>query len=113
MAFALWHERLYEGRIMIMDLVKVLSEQYMKKELPEMNVGDTVRVLVLVKEGKLLLFRQSAIVPDDMDEMTAIQYSARSLFLMERTVFETGNMLYGLLNGQVTLEEIKSASAAQ
>ena len=48
-----------------------------------------------------------------MDEMAAIQYSARSLFLMERTVFETGNMLYGLLNGQVTLEEIKSASAAQ
>ncbi len=36
---------------MIMDLVKVLNEQYMKKELPEMNVGDTVRVLVLVKEG--------------------------------------------------------------
>ena len=34
-----------------MDLVKILSEQYMKKELPEMNVGDTVRVLVLVKEG--------------------------------------------------------------
>ena len=30
-----------------MDLVKILSEQYMKKELPEMNVGDTVRV----KEG--------------------------------------------------------------
>ena len=23
-----------------MDLVKILSEQYMKKELPEMNVGD-------------------------------------------------------------------------
>ena len=34
-----------------MDLVKVLSEKYMKSELPEMNVGDTVRVLVLVKEG--------------------------------------------------------------
>ena len=34
-----------------MDLVKVLSEQYMKSELPEMNVGDTVRVQVLVKEG--------------------------------------------------------------
>ena len=34
-----------------MDLVKILSEQYMKPELPEMNVGDTVRVLVLVKEG--------------------------------------------------------------
>ena len=48
---ALWHERLYEGRIINMDLVKVLSEQYMKPELPEMNVGDTVRVLVRVKEG--------------------------------------------------------------
>ena len=34
-----------------MDLVKILSEQYMKKELPAMNVGDTVRVQVLVKEG--------------------------------------------------------------
>ena len=35
-----------------MDLVKILSEQYMKKELPEMNVGDTVRVSSFcVKEG--------------------------------------------------------------
>ena len=34
-----------------MDLVKILSEQYMKSELPEMNVGDTVRVNVRVKEG--------------------------------------------------------------
>ena len=34
-----------------MDLVKILSEQYMKKELPEMNVGDTVRVFVKVVEG--------------------------------------------------------------
>ena len=34
-----------------MDLVKILSEQYIKEELPEMNVGDTVRVLVRVKEG--------------------------------------------------------------
>ena len=34
-----------------MDLVKALSEQYMKPELPEMNVGDTVRVLVKVVEG--------------------------------------------------------------
>ena len=34
-----------------MDLVKILSEQYMKKELPEMNVGDTVRVHVKIKEG--------------------------------------------------------------
>ena len=34
-----------------MDLVKALSEKYMKPELPEMNVGDTVRVLVKVVEG--------------------------------------------------------------
>jgi len=34
-----------------MDLVKTLSQQYMKSELPDMNVGDTVRVIVRVKEG--------------------------------------------------------------
>ena len=34
-----------------MDLVKTLSEQYMKPELPEMTVGDTVRVTVRVREG--------------------------------------------------------------
>ena len=34
-----------------MDLVKALSNQYLKEELPEMNVGDTVRVHVLIKEG--------------------------------------------------------------
>lgn len=36
-----------------MDLVKALTEKYMKPELPEMNVGDTVRVTVRVKEGKI------------------------------------------------------------
>ena len=34
-----------------MDLVKALTERYMKPELPSMNVGDTVRVVVKVKEG--------------------------------------------------------------
>lgn len=34
-----------------MDLVKALTSQYMKEELPEMNVGDTVRVHVKIKEG--------------------------------------------------------------
>ena len=34
-----------------MDLVKILSERYMKPELPEMNVGDTVRVLVRVTQA--------------------------------------------------------------
>ena len=34
-----------------MELVKALSNQYMKEELPEMRVGDTVRVHVRIKEG--------------------------------------------------------------
>ena len=34
-----------------MDLVKILSEQYMKHERPALNVGDTVRITVRVKEG--------------------------------------------------------------
>lgn len=34
-----------------MDLVKTLSDRYMKPELPTMNVGDTVKVSILVKEG--------------------------------------------------------------
>ena len=34
-----------------MDLVKALSSQYMKEALPEMRVGDTVRVHVRIKEG--------------------------------------------------------------
>ena len=34
-----------------MDLVKALSNQYMKEELPEVQVGDTVRVHVRIKEG--------------------------------------------------------------
>ena len=34
-----------------MDLMKALTSQYMKNELPEMNIGDTVRVHVKIKEG--------------------------------------------------------------
>ncbi|MCL2079694.1 MAG: 50S ribosomal protein L19 [Oscillospiraceae bacterium] len=34
-----------------MDLIKSLSEEYMKADLPPMNVGDTVRVTVRIKEG--------------------------------------------------------------
>jgi len=34
-----------------MDLIKSLTEEYMKPELPTMNVGDTVKVTVRVKEG--------------------------------------------------------------
>jgi len=34
-----------------MDLVKALAAQYMKPEIPEIAIGDTVRVHVRVKEG--------------------------------------------------------------
>ena len=34
-----------------MNLVDTLTQQYMKPELPTLNVGDTVRVTVRVKEG--------------------------------------------------------------
>ena len=34
-----------------MDLLKAIGGQYMKEELPYMNVGDTVRVHVKIKEG--------------------------------------------------------------
>jgi large subunit ribosomal protein L19 len=34
-----------------MDLIKALNQQYVKPELPQMNVGDTVRVHVKIKEG--------------------------------------------------------------
>ena len=34
-----------------MDLVKSLNSQYMKEQLPEAKVGDTVRVHVRIKEG--------------------------------------------------------------
>ena len=34
-----------------MDLMKALPSQYMKQELPEVQVGDTVRVHVKIKEG--------------------------------------------------------------
>ena len=34
-----------------MDLLNALTQPHLKKELPKHNVGDTVRVHVLIKEG--------------------------------------------------------------
>ena len=45
------HERLIFKEDKEMDLVKALNSQYMKEELPEAKVGDTVRVHVRIKEG--------------------------------------------------------------
>ena len=45
------HERLIFKEDKVMDLVKALNSKYMKEELPEVKVGDTVRVHVRIKEG--------------------------------------------------------------
>ncbi|MDR3207643.1 MAG: 50S ribosomal protein L19 [Oscillospiraceae bacterium] len=34
-----------------MDLVKTLTEQQLKPDLPRLNIGDTVRIHVKIKEG--------------------------------------------------------------
>ena len=41
----------YEGRRDNMDLIKMIESEQMKKDLPQFNVGDTVRVFVKVVEG--------------------------------------------------------------
>ena len=48
-AYAVRTSMIKEG--FIMDLIQTLTANYMKPELPEMNVGDTVRVTIRVKEG--------------------------------------------------------------
>ncbi len=34
-----------------MDLIKSLTDSQVKKDMPQVNIGDTVRVHVLIKEG--------------------------------------------------------------
>ncbi len=34
-----------------MDIIKTIEDQYLKKEVPKFNIGDTVKVSVKVKEG--------------------------------------------------------------
>lgn len=33
------------------DLIKYIESQYLKKEVPVFNIGDTVKVSILIKEG--------------------------------------------------------------
>jgi large subunit ribosomal protein L19 len=35
----------------LMDLVKIIEQEQLRKDIPEFNVGDTVKVHVKVKEG--------------------------------------------------------------
>lgn len=34
-----------------MDIIKALEEEYSKKDIPQFNVGDTVKVHIKIKEG--------------------------------------------------------------
>ena len=45
-----------------MDLVKTLTQQYMKPELPQMNVGDTVRVMETRPMSKMKRWRLIEVV---------------------------------------------------
>lgn len=45
------HERLYKQEEISMDLIKALNKEQLEKEVPQVQVGDTVRVHVKVKEG--------------------------------------------------------------
>ena len=68
-----------------MDLVKTLTQQYMKPELPQMNVGDTVRVFVKVVEGnreRLQAFEGVVIARRNG--------SARETFTVRRTSYGVG-----------------------
>ena len=40
-----------EGGYEKMDLMKSITEEYEKKDIPEFSVGDTVRVHIKIKEG--------------------------------------------------------------
>ena len=44
-----------------MDLMKALTSQYMKPELPEMRVGDTVRVHQKITEGTIIARKHGGI----------------------------------------------------
>ena len=44
-----------------MDLVKVLSEQQLKSDLPELKIGDTVKVHAKIKEGNIIAMKHSGI----------------------------------------------------
>ena len=45
------HELSEVGGFIFMDALKLINQSSMKKEAPVVNVGDTVKVHVLIKEG--------------------------------------------------------------
>ena len=48
---ALYHERLGGKEEIIMDLMKSITQEYEKSDIPAFGVGDTVKVYIKIKEG--------------------------------------------------------------
>ena len=44
-------ERLWRKEETIMDLMKVIAQEYVREDIPQFNVGDTVKVHIKIKEG--------------------------------------------------------------
>ena len=50
-----------------MDMMKALTSQYMKNELPEMNIGDTVpcKIAEIDSQGRINLLRTDMVYEDE------------------------------------------------
>jgi len=49
---AMWGDtNVYEGRRSIMDILKQLAQEQLRTDLPELKIGDTLRVYIKVREG--------------------------------------------------------------
>ena len=49
---AMWGDtNVYEGRRSIMDILKQLAQEQLRTDLPEIKIGDTLRVYIKVREG--------------------------------------------------------------
>lgn len=63
-----------------MDLVKALNSQYMKEELPEVKVGDTVRVHKFVKFS--VVYMRDFRYTKDVSAPTGILWGQESIFFV-------------------------------
>ena len=68
-----------------MDLVKVLSEQQLKSDLPELKIGDTVKVHAKIKEGN-----RERIQVFQGDVIRRHGASARETFTVRKISFSIG-----------------------
>jgi large subunit ribosomal protein L19 len=46
-----YHERLWGKEEINMDLMKVIAQEFVREDIPQFSVGDTVKVHIKIKEG--------------------------------------------------------------